>query len=517
MRTAGCADGYADGYADGWPHGLEPGARLVHALRMHPGDLIGAYRIDAVGAADFAVTHLATQRPARLRWVEPASDITEFVQVARRVCGLKAPTLHGLIDVGIVGERCYLVDPPAPGEALNDHVRRLGPFAGDALLSFAESLFSALIELHNRDLHDGALHPGRVRVADGRACITEPGVGRLLPRLAPPTEFSDPAASGVDADLFAAAALVCFAAHGRALPPAVAPDGVGMALPIITQLRGCLGIEGARPTADAVRRTLEAVRAGTLAPDAPHEPAVDAPAASSDWVTTSSVDPPAPQHFDAGQVPDELPTARAPNGLNSAAVSVPLSAPPSVPRPAQLLAQSSTPRSARPGAQHGRSNSAAPRLASRPASPPRAPAPPTRPTKAIAIAAAVLVVGVVGVLVWRQLAPAPTPTADLPAPSAPIGPAPSASSTASLAAAASTASAVRHKYAHVTLVAQPGPARFVQVESGTVVCESAMACQVPIDIETRVEMDGHAPRVLSGDDLYDRRGNRWTIRLRTLP
>lgn len=492
---------------------------------MHPGDLIGAYRIDAVGTADFAVTHLATQRPARLRWVEPAGDITEFVQVARRVCGLTAPTLHGLIDVGIVGERCYFVDPPAPGEALLDHIGRLGPFTGDALLSFAESLFSALIELHNRDLYDGALHPGRVRVADGRACITEPGVGRLLPRLAPPAEFNDAALSGVDADLFAAAALVFFAAHGRALPAAVAPNGVGVGLPIITQLRGCLGIEGARPTADAVRRTIEAVRAGTLAPDAPHGAAVDAPP-SSDWITTASVDPPAPQHFDVGQVPDELPSARAPIGLISAAaaasvpLSAPLSVPLSVPHSALISAQSPTPRPARPDDQHRAPASAPPRLASRTAPPPRAPTPPARPTKAIAIAAAILVVGVVGVLVWRQITPVQPTTADLGAPSAPIERAPSTSSAEPLASGASAGSgapAVIDKYAHVTLVAQPGPARFVQVESGTVVCESAMTCQVPIDIETRVEVEGHTPRVLSGDDLYDRRGNRWTIRLRTLP
>jgi hypothetical protein len=37
---------------------------------------------------------------------------------------------------------------------------------------------------------------------------------------------------------------------------------------------------------------------------------------------------------------------------------------------------------------------------------------------------------------------------------------------------------------------------------------------VPIDVDTRVEQDGYVSRVLSGDDLFDRRGHRWKVRLR---
>jgi hypothetical protein len=48
-----------------------------------------------------------------------------------------------------------------------------------------------------------------------------------------------------------------------------------------------------------------------------------------------------------------------------------------------------------------------------------------------------------------------------------------------------------------------------------VLCESAHQCEVPIDIDTRVEQEGYEPRVLSGDDLFDRRGHRWRVRLLT--
>ena len=78
----------------------------------------------------------------------------------------------------------------------------------------------------------------------------------------------------------------------------------------------------------------------------------------------------------------------------------------------------------------------------------------------------------------------------------------------------STASVAPDSYAFVTVVLDAGPARFVQVESEAVLCESARTCRVPIDIDTRVERDGFVPRVLSGDDLFDRRGHRWQILLR---
>lgn len=455
---------------------------------MHPGDLIGAYRIDVVGTSDFAVTHLATQRQARLRWVEPKGDPAEFVQAARRICGLSAPTLHGLIDAGIEQRRCYLVDAPLPGEGLLDHIGRVGALTDDALLAFAESLFGALVELHNRQLFDGALHPGRLRIMDGQVRLTEPGVGRFLPALAPPADFTLPDADGVAADLFGAAALVCFAAHGRALPPSTAADRTGLAAPIVELLKACLGLEGERPTADAVRRTIQAVRAGTLAPDAP------TPGAGGEWLTDASVDPPAPQHYDVADVPDELPTARAPIGH--------ISAPDPNPAPAAAAAFTPPKPPARPPAR------AATTAARRPAS--------SGPSKApIAIAIVLLLAGVGGVLAWRAVAPVPAPIVDPPTPApSPIAEPASAATAASVASAAP---ATVDKYAHVTLVAQPGPARFVQVESKTVLCESETTCQVPIDIDTRVEKEGYTPRVLSGDDLYDQRGNRWTIHLRSLP
>lgn len=109
-------------------------------------------------------------------------------------------------------------------------------------------------------------------------------------------------------------------------------------------------------------------------------------------------------------------------------------------------------------------------------------------------------------VVKRAVAPAPAPLAE----SAALPQA--TSSTAHMPQTA--APVVADQYGFVTVVVESGPARFVQVDSETVLCESAQTCKVPIDVDTRVEADGYVPSVLSGDDLYDRRGHRWRVRLR---
>lgn len=77
-----------------------------------------------------------------------------------------------------------------------------------------------------------------------------------------------------------------------------------------------------------------------------------------------------------------------------------------------------------------------------------------------------------------------------------------------------TEASARDPYRFVTVSVRPGPARFVQIKSGTVLCEAAQRCQVPIDVDTRVEQAGYRSQVLSGDDLFDRRGHGWKVKLR---
>lgn len=68
----------------------------------------------------------------------------------------------------------------------------------------------------------------------------------------------------------------------------------------------------------------------------------------------------------------------------------------------------------------------------------------------------------------------------------------------------------------VIVSVRPGNVKFVQVPDNTLLCENTNICRVPIDVDTRLELAGHEPKVLSGDDLYDRRGGRWSIVLQPL-
>ena len=58
----------------------------------------------------------------------------------------------------------------------------------------------------------------------------------------------------------------------------------------------------------------------------------------------------------------------------------------------------------------------------------------------------------------------------------------------------------------VTVVADPGPARFVRADNGTVICASSKRCKLEIDVDYLVRKKGYRPKRISGDDLYDRRG-----------
>lgn len=458
---------------------------------MQVGETIGAYRVDRLGALDAHATHLVSGQSVRIRWVEPA-DPGPFVQAARRLCGVESPTLHALIDVGFAENgRCYLVDAPLHGESLADAIARSGPMRGDDLLAFAESMAAVLIELHARQAVDGALSPGRIRLVKGQTRLTEPGLGRYLPALHTGADFAHPTAGATAVgDRFAVAAIICFAANGRSLPHDKAVAATGLPAPIAELLTRSLAADGTLSN-DSLLRTIEAVRAGTLG-----EP-VEAPGA---WLTDARVEADTGGRFNFTDVPDELPTAQ------SAGIGVP--------------ERSATPAPVRPIAQ--------PKPAPVKRTMPSHASPPAPRSNGIVWILVLLTLAVGGFVAWQVLAPTPPlpdPAAALPStaatpsvngPTTDAPPSNTPPSVASAASAVSAAPATKDKYAFVTVLVSPGPARFVQVKSKTVLCEAAQRCAVPIDIDTRVEQDGYEPQVLSGDDLYDRRGHRWKVRLRSI-
>jgi len=60
----------------------------------------------------------------------------------------------------------------------------------------------------------------------------------------------------------------------------------------------------------------------------------------------------------------------------------------------------------------------------------------------------------------------------------------------------------------------PGAATFRVVETREIVCKQTTVCQLPIDVDIRVEKPGYATQVLTGDDLYDRRNGTWRVVLK---
>ena len=65
--------------------------------------------------------------------------------------------------------------------------------------------------------------------------------------------------------------------------------------------------------------------------------------------------------------------------------------------------------------------------------------------------------------------------------------------------------------ARVRVRVVPGPALFREVATGKVICPLANVCELPINKDIRVEQAGYRWKILSGDDLYDRRNNTWRI------
>ena len=60
----------------------------------------------------------------------------------------------------------------------------------------------------------------------------------------------------------------------------------------------------------------------------------------------------------------------------------------------------------------------------------------------------------------------------------------------------------------VTVIADPGPARFARADTGEVICPSSYRCKLEVDIDHVVKAKGYKPKRISGDDLYDRRGGK---------
>jgi serine/threonine-protein kinase len=67
----------------------------------------------------------------------------------------------------------------------------------------------------------------------------------------------------------------------------------------------------------------------------------------------------------------------------------------------------------------------------------------------------------------------------------------------------------------VLVLVQPA-GTFIRASDKQVLCETADACRLAVDGEIHIERPGYEQRVLTEDDLFDRKGGRWKLKLRDI-
>lgn len=226
-----------------------------------------------------------TQRRAAIRLISPelGADAGFRERLAREVqTAAQAPPwfVAPVLDVDPAAEPPWLVTVLAEGPTLADYVAANGPLGGPGALALAVRMADGLVALHQAGLAHRDLTPANVVLADDGPRLVNFGVARAADpfflardgKLAGLPEFLAPEAragenGGPAGDMYAFAAVVAFAATGRApgAPVAAAAatlDAAGVDLgpltgPFRDVMIACLAVDPpARPTAEQAREVL---------------------------------------------------------------------------------------------------------------------------------------------------------------------------------------------------------------------------------------------------------------------
>jgi serine/threonine protein kinase len=214
---------------------------------------VGPYRLLAkIGEGGMGVVHLA-QAPdgarvaVKVLRTHVVGDDEARARLAREVASLRrvrSPRIAEVIDADPWGETPYVATRYVPGLSLHEHVRQVGPVAGDDLTYFAAGLAEAVIAVHRVGVLHRDIKPSNV-LLEGRApVLIDFGLARLAedPRLthtgwllgtpgylAPEILYGDDATTA--SDVHSWAATVVFASTGRP------PFGTGPAMAIMDRVR----------------------------------------------------------------------------------------------------------------------------------------------------------------------------------------------------------------------------------------------------------------------------------------
>ncbi|GII55773.1 hypothetical protein Pth03_41620 [Planotetraspora thailandica] len=260
-----------------------------------PEDL-GPYRLlSLLGSGGFGEVHLALDAEGHtvaVKVLHPhvASDAFALTRLAREVETMRrvrGPHIAEVLDASLTGPRPYVVTRYVQGRPLNTLIAADGPVQGDDLVRLARGLAEALESIHKAGVVHRDLKPANVIIADREPYVIDFGIACALESasvtasgaiigtpgyLAP--EVLEGKDAGPEADVFAWAATVAFAAAGRqpyGTGPAAAiayrvvhrePDLSGVPSWLGPLLSECLRTDpAARPTAGQL-----AARLGVAAP-----------------------------------------------------------------------------------------------------------------------------------------------------------------------------------------------------------------------------------------------------------
>ncbi|WP_433497740.1 serine/threonine-protein kinase [Sphaerimonospora sp. CA-214678] len=279
---------------------------------------LGPYRLlSTLGSGGFGEVHLALDpegRTVAVKMLHPhiASDAHAIARLAREVETMRRVRGRHVAEVlgaSLTGPRPYIVTRYVQGRALSVVLAAGGPIQGDDLVRLACGLADALECVHAAGVVHRDLKPANIIIADGEPYLIDFGIACALesasvtasgavvgtPGYVAP-EVLEGWAAGPEADVFAWAATVAFAATGRqpyGTGPVTAvayrvvhhePDLSGVPSWLAPLLAECLDRDPrARPTAAGL-----VARLASAAPDVssparatlpPVAPAIDGPAA----------------------------------------------------------------------------------------------------------------------------------------------------------------------------------------------------------------------------------------------
>ncbi|WP_406312269.1 serine/threonine protein kinase [Streptosporangium sp. NBC_01639] len=242
---------------------------------------IGAYRVAGVlgdgGQGVVYLGHDSSDRKVAIKvlHIRMATDpkvrerFLREAEITRRVAAFCTAQV---LDMGIVGDRPYLVSEYIPGPSLKELVIADGPRAGSGLDRLAVATLTALAAIHRAGIVHRDFKPDNVIMGSEGPVVIDFGIARVLdgtttrsglvgtPAYLSPEQLNGHQA-GAASDVFSWAATMVFAATGhRAFPGDVAaavmyavsnrePDLAGVPERIRPLLAACLAKDpGARPT-----------------------------------------------------------------------------------------------------------------------------------------------------------------------------------------------------------------------------------------------------------------------------